>query len=786
MAEALGRSMHWMVQKIGAGTLFGFSLLLALLSSISWWLNEFVGRSASLALGSIVLLALMLGWLLARSQISGWVALIFVTLAGLLSVPVLSGRLLGPLFGLSRAVISLGFSGRQWQSGQPLPDPTLTRLLAQDLGLRLAEMVQRVTIWIGALLHGVSGFDPLAAGLVWGFLLWGAAAWAAWGVRRRWQPLPAALPAMVILAASLAFARGPLLYLVVSCGLVLGLVAWSQYTCQVMGWQRHGVDYITDIPFDLTLWTGSIVVVVSVIAVVAATPSPHQVLRSARSLLVPRSQAAESLGESLGLSPGAGEVQPGRAVSVLPRQRLLGSGPELGQRVVYLIQVVDQAEVSGQAGDNDQPEYGQFYWRAATYDVYDGRGWMSSPTTAVRYLGGEGPPLPAQPGGYHWVEQEVQVMEDAGVQVVQAGELFRMDQAFHVDLRTAPPGELDAFGARLQRLPSAGGYHVVSRLPAPSESELVELNFDYPLWITERYLLLPDNLPLRTQDLAQEIAAGAATPYSRARRIETYLRALPYTLDLPAPPPDRDVVDYFLFDLRRGYCDYYASAMVVLARTLGLPSRLVVGYAPGHYDASSDRTVITEADAHSWPEIYFSGIGWVAFEPTGGRPLRALPEAQTSPSTDEPVALLPSPVSPFPGDKALVALVASAIVVLLIWGGLRWRSAQRSGVAILTSIYKDLRKSGRSLGAPDWPGLTPSEVADLVGVQVERLARPGRQNAVFFPASSEAVRLAELYARAIYSPDAPDAASVDAARRLWQRLRWRLWLVWLRSRARVR
>jgi len=107
------------------------------------------------------------------------------------------------------------------------------------------------------------------------------------GYQTAWKPLLAALPAVAILATSLAFARGPLLYLVISFGAVLGLVAWSQYTRQALGWQRQGVDYITDIPFDLTLWTGSIVVVVSVAAVFAATPSPHQILRSAHSLLVP-------------------------------------------------------------------------------------------------------------------------------------------------------------------------------------------------------------------------------------------------------------------------------------------------------------------------------------------------------------------------------------------------------------------------------------------------------------------------------------------------------------------
>jgi transglutaminase-like putative cysteine protease len=78
--------------------------------------------------------------------------------------------------------------------------------------------------------------------------------------------------------------------------------------------------------------------------------------------------------------------------------------------------------------------------------------------------------------------------------------------------------------------------------------------------------------------LARDLTATEPTPFDRARAIEAYLRTYPYTLDLPSPKLDRDVVDYFLFDLRQGYCDYYATSMVVLARAAGLPARLAVGY----------------------------------------------------------------------------------------------------------------------------------------------------------------------------------------------------------------
>ena len=281
-------------------------------------------------------------------------------------------------------------------------------------------------------------------------------------MRRRGHPLLAALPAVAILAASLAFAREQLFYLVPAFGAVLGLLAWSQYTRRSQDWQRHSVDYATDIPFDLTLWAGAIVVVVGGLALVAAVPSPHQAVRLTRGLLITRSQTAENLGQSLGLSPGAGQARPLGKPGGLPRQHLLGSGPELSQRVIYLARVFEPAGGLATSGESGVPVEERLYWQAVTYDIYDGRGWSTSPTSPNPYAGGEGPPFPEQLSSYYWIEQEIQAVGDAGRQVVQAGDLSRLDQPFAVDLRIAPPGELDVFGARLDHPPRAG-----STVPSP-------------------------------------------------------------------------------------------------------------------------------------------------------------------------------------------------------------------------------------------------------------------------------------------------------------------------------
>jgi len=128
------------------------------------------------------------------------------------------------------------------------------------------------------------------------------------------------------------------------------------------------------------------------------------------------------------------------------------------------------------------------------------------------------------------------------------------------------------------------------------------------------YLQLP-NLDPRIPDLAHKITANAANNYARALAIETYLRQnLGYTLELPGEQPDP--LANFLFQRKKGHCEYFASSMAVMLRTLGIPSRVVNGFRGGQYNDLNQTWIIRGRDAHSWVEVYFPEYGWVAFDPT--------------------------------------------------------------------------------------------------------------------------------------------------------------------------
>ena len=133
------------------------------------------------------------------------------------------------------------------------------------------------------------------------------------------------------------------------------------------------------------------------------------------------------------------------------------------------------------------------------------------------------------------------------------------------------------------------------------------------------YLQIPEGFPSRIRLLARRITAWYNDDYDKVKAIEEYLSDnYSYTLEPSPVPLGRDFVDFFLFDGKKGYCTYFATAMTMMLRTIGIPARYVEGYIlpPEPADGNSERYIVTNQNAHAWPEVYFEGVGWIAFEPT--------------------------------------------------------------------------------------------------------------------------------------------------------------------------
>ncbi|MGQ0568947.1 MAG: transglutaminase TgpA family protein [Armatimonadota bacterium] len=265
----------------------------------------------------------------------------------------------------------------------------------------------------------------------------------------------------------------------------------------------------------------------------------------------------------------------------------------------------------------------QFNWRALVFDTYTGAGWRIA-DQAVSELDGGVPPIAIvhrRDEVLSYNERTIRVTQTFYVEAEQPNVIFAAPLVERLYLTTGK-AYLDRYGSiRLPGTLKPGMvYSVISRALIPDARRLRAVSTEAPRFIKERYLRLPP-LPDRVGALAKRIVAGHSTTYDRVVAINRHLWTA-YRYDLTIPPQRRpgDAVDYFLFEERRGYCEQFASAMVVLLRSAAIPSRLVTGYGPGTLNAVTGLLEVRNSDAHAWVEVFFPGVGWVEFEPTPGFP----------------------------------------------------------------------------------------------------------------------------------------------------------------------
>ncbi len=185
----------------------------------------------------------------------------------------------------------------------------------------------------------------------------------------------------------------------------------------------------------------------------------------------------------------------------------------------------------------------------------------------------------------------------------------------------------------------------------PTEEELRSAGTTYPEWVTRSYLQLPTDLAPSILQLATTITADADTPYDKAQAITKYLREnITYNTHMESIPDGRSLLTWFLFDYKQGFCNYYATAEVILLRAAGVPARMTVGFSEGEFEMPGWYTV-RQRDAHAWPEVYFPGLGWVEFEPTASEPELVRFQGEIiGPSMVTPTPSAPDTAGPLPGE----------------------------------------------------------------------------------------------------------------------------------------
>jgi protein-glutamine gamma-glutamyltransferase len=277
--------------------------------------------------------------------------------------------------------------------------------------------------------------------------------------------------------------------------------------------------------------------------------------------------------------------------------------------------------------DRKPPRY--LRWRGVALENYDGRAWslLGIPDRRKLFtqnrvsLGGPDTDAlfsrthvidkpPANPQST--VEQTI-VLEPLSTDTIFAApRVFRLRGPLETIFQDLSTGALSTVGFKGRTT-----YFVSSDVSVPSEQTL---RLDAPASSSEAirkvYLQFPPKLDPRISQLAHDISRNAPTPYDKARAIESYLKTeFLYTLDLKAAEPDP--LANFLFQTREGHCEYFATAMAIMLRTLDIPARIVNGFQMGEYNSLNDLYTVRESDAHSWVEAYFPrSEAWIEFDPT--------------------------------------------------------------------------------------------------------------------------------------------------------------------------
>ncbi len=399
------------------------------------------------------------------------------------------------------------------------------------------------------------------------------------------------------------------------------------------------------------------------------------------------------------------------------------------------------------------------YWRINRYDSYSSAGWTSAPAVGGDILKPGLEPATG-PAGTRTFSYTVETRSKTDVMLL-TGEF--LSTSIPVILASqngaASPIAADRDVTSVltpQLMQPYQRYTTVVGISAATPAQLATASSQYPAWVTGRYLQLPASLTPRIRQLARTITQGITDPYGQGVAVQNYLRGLTYNLDAKSPSKRGEETETFLFVQKEGVCTDFASAMVVMLRTLGVPARLATGYLSGPQD-TVDTYLVRGKYYHAWPEVFIPGYGWIEFEPTP-RPevnLDFTPGAFTGSSPEE----FPPEEVPFPGTGLLPEgsgvtaprpvrnpLFQVIVIVLLVASlvGVAWTLGRR--------LYQNLRMSASAAGVYS----KMCRLASLVGAGPGLAETPweySQRLAASFPEGSESIgNIVELYSEASFSP----------------------------------
>ena len=368
------------------------------------------------------------------------------------------------------------------------------------------------------------------------------------------------------------------------------------------------------------------------------------------------------------------------------------------------------------------------FWRGQSFDRWDGRTWKQSDTSPVPTRSDSPIELRGAPE-----DRQLGVL-DSGNDFVQT--VFVEEQGPNLIFAAYAPARVyfsdrtvfemnDGTVRTAVQLEDGAVYTVVSRRNAVTE-ELLRDSERNPTRLSPslhaRYTQLPADVPPRVLDLAKQVAGDEPTAYDKVRALEAWMgENTTYTLDIPPLPAGADAVEQFLFVDKQGFCEQIGSSLVVMLRSLGVPARLAVGFAPGERNPFTGLFEVRARDAHAWAEVWFPGIGWQPFDPTASVPFAGDPYSSAAGAGIG--SFLRARLPQIPGWAP--AAMAVAVVVVIPSVALWWVTADR-------------RRRRREYEALPW-----------AAKQLERLEAAGTVRGRSRRSHESATRYADVLARSV-------------------------------------
>jgi hypothetical protein len=691
-------------------------LLLAVsLASLRLSATEWVNYLASLH--SIVIAATLAGLLLGRTRLHGLLCAVLALLAGAAAL-------------LLQLGLQVTASGGLW--------------------VQIQNALQRLQAAGTQFVNGSNVPDALFFLALMGLVFWGLGANAGFRVTRRSDAWGAALP-FVPLFVVLQFYDGVessrIWYLAAFMLVVLLLAARLRLLSQQNKWKRSHLKVSQYIGADLLAPSLSII---ALLVLVAWSMPPVQFTWTAANefwsdLTKPWREVRNDFSRAFYSIEGS-ELASGDYYS---EALSLGNGNQLSPNIIFTVEVLQQ-----------EHRVPRFYWRDRVYDLYEDGEWAVSFGEQQRLSAEAGYGAPLSTGR---LLTSLRVTTGKSIQLLHtAPQLISIDRGASATFTRNQDGSLDLAAVEVPTgLAFGQQYEMQSAVTTATLSELRAAGTAYPAWVRQRYLQVPAELTERTRQLAAEIAAGLENPYDIAAAVTSYLRThIEYQPSLPLPPAGAEPVDWMLFDQKQAFCNYYATAEVMLLRVLGIPARMAVGYAQGGQGTENlllneAKTVeerlqedllqntyftVRERDAHAWPEVFFPGIGWVEFEPTANqqeilRPVNTIDEepqtlaplqSDAAPSGEEAQAE-PLQAAAAPASEETQAPIRGSANTAL-WQTVFWIAALAA--AIGASFWWRQRERERVQSAPVFAGVDDQEWDTPRVGRLQRWTETARQPAL--------------------------------------------------------